>query len=1429
MSSKMKVKEGGRTVFFMLRRTAEGSNAEIMANDDGSRRVGVWSDKEEELSFRQEDPERAPTFDASVKKNLEYRESGQFSLAIYRDGKLELDGEGTPLDVGDVSSSSTAGNIAIGCDPTGKNCFSGSISLLYLIKEAKTKEEIDTYQKEVIDSNMLGRCNEELGYHAIEGFPENEILTCEHGHFPPKIIVCEDDLDIAGLVVEGEVKDISKTGAQHTVVCDESRGFRSTDGREKEFVSCIDTQWTDITLKCARSRDYSPLVLPGKETLRCVNGLWTPRSLRCERPCPEYDATATPQYEVQKPSGAAPFPHGTAMKVMCAGNRTDTRGNTEMTNYCYKGNWPEPVLDCQYACPAFPDLGPGHEISGSGATHGSSRVLSCSEGYSDVANPDDSASSETVYCSFGKWGAVGVQCKASCKELDLKYPMEDKSKSETAVTHGTRKTVGCKGEDDKNEEIVCVDGKWSLHEIKCSFKGTAYPDPGPAYSYEYSNISHASLASGGDHNEVVIKCADGFNSTNPDKQEETLGFISSIGQWQDRTLICEAVCEPYLPPSSLYEVVPDPEGEEKKISTDLRSGASRFVQCKFMGCDASKYVLQLARLVTVSEGDDKNPPEVSLNSAYTLVDGNENVLIGKSAEGSYAIVGCGNGYVHTSGTGEEKVECINGHVPEVTLKCESTCPVFHSPCKHGKTCQYRVEGQGEGPGDKRTITCGSGFAPVAGPDSEEVECIDGDWTPFTIKCDALCPKFEASEGNVQVLSDVEEADIKRHGGNESAVSLLAHTKGGAVVEVGCDNTNNFGAASGIDQEELMCSHGAWSKQGVRCQKGCNDPPHFSFPLENAEDGTDTYKGQSYGSMRLGKCMEPTRTTGDFKSVLPFDTEPLYCREGKFSYPHIECAIACDGSHTGIAAFLDTLHLDSPRFKIEAPEKPVPYGGVVNISCIEGYSDSTGETKDQLRCAAGGKYVAPSLECEAMCTELPKSDSRRVIWDTSEGSLLHGATRRIDCAFGMEAIGGPLTGSQQVVCRAGLWNSPTKACAESCDEGAHGSKMQKMCHETESSVTTPKTLDITCLDGEYPADVVECEKNCDFSQVDVPEGVMIMGDVGQGRNGQNVTAVCNDSYVSVSEMMKVESVFCWKGLWDTIELRCMRKCEKIEAPEGYVFHYEENDRTLSVHCEKGFHSPNNKHAESKQHVKCLNGKWAEIGLSCQPELILRERKLSAESSYVIWNPQREGSYDSNPHYNLFVRRPLMAFPSTPEDKVKGIGMFYSLGDFFSEDGEQPEEGPFIAAGMVVAPDSFELVWQSDEKPSRTLLEPEYTVLGEEASELLPNDHNSLTLWRGVPPKGFVCLGLVASREKHSPSKDSMRCVPNRCMHVLPKEDTELVYELTPKVRIMRPKSGPDVADDVKKLAWLHAVPFQEKEEEDFKEFRTLKLDCLHMEL
>ena len=128
-----------------------------------------------------------------------------------------------------------------------------------------------------------------------------------------------------------------------------------------------------------------------------------------------------------------------------------------------------------------------------------------------------------------------------------------------------------------------------------------------------------------------------------------------------------------------------------------------------------------------------------------------------------------------------------------------------------------------------------------------------------------------------------------------------------------------------------------------------------------------------------------------------------------------------------------------------------------------------------------------------------------------------------------------------------------------------------------------------------------------------------------------------------------------------------------------------------------------------------------------------------------------------------------------------------------------------------PVDFKLIWSTVDNECENCIPPE----------------NSFSIWRPIPPKGFVSLGDLVMPGDNKPDNDSIRCIPEKCVQELPVQDNSSVWNEKGFQKKEKPgiNSKTNIKSYTKKVS-IWPLGITEKEEEisniSFKKIDPLRI-------
>ncbi|CEM07649.1 unnamed protein product [Vitrella brassicaformis CCMP3155] len=254
---------------------------------------------------------------------------------------------------------------------------------------------------------------------------------------------------------------------------------------EKTYITTTDR----VTPKASSSE---PAPLPFKGTI----GMGEFQKSLAKEDCPDLVPLDVPEEagQVYNVTGRGTR-DGSTRTITCTPTYEPVGATIPQTVTCDNGRWlpprNTPFVLCRKPCKEPPYNGTQYLISGVGEDHGSTRTLSCNDGFVRAQGKDP----ETVKCNNGKWATpglvceVGVGCPKGGPRLGANYTVAGSGQSEDDV-----RTVKCAGGyapapgSPSQRQVRCDGRKWVPTEldIRCvarSFQQVkADPAPFPVWA-----------------------------------------------------------------------------------------------------------------------------------------------------------------------------------------------------------------------------------------------------------------------------------------------------------------------------------------------------------------------------------------------------------------------------------------------------------------------------------------------------------------------------------------------------------------------------------------------------------------------------------------------------------------------------------------------------------------------------------------------------------------------------------------------------------------------------------------------------------------------------------------------------------------------------------------------------------------------------------
>eukprot|EP00388_Colpodella_angusta_P022263 GDKJ01056872.1.p1 GENE.GDKJ01056872.1~~GDKJ01056872.1.p1 ORF type:complete len:2350 (+),score=660.86 GDKJ01056872.1:313-7050(+) len=937
---------------------------------------------------------------------------------------------------------------------------------------------------------------------------------------------------------------------------------------------------------------------------------------------PASSTTSSPKTSFIHLKASPNVPHGSSVSVSCSPGFSSASLSTATSEMrCHDGEWQGGEdLKCLQQCPSFapPSIdgyvitaaAPADEqlISNSTSTsmientnstasapaansindHGSSRTISCAEGFQPVSSSSSSQSEEVVRCVNGKWQKPTLRCMKSCStppHYASLAPYQWTPPSSSAA-HGATGTLSCSPGYFPNgpfatQSVACLDGRWAEKALECKLSCPAdlpdlslvrssahlkvIPDsrrPNSFYSAPAANSTETAVLSyHGASYEVT--CQDGFNAISKDEREK---LFCINGVWQIPSKIsCKAPCNSQPPESSSKQFA--------VLGDGLIHGSTRKVTCK--------------PGFAVAQG----------------VSSQENILT-----------------------------CLDGKWTKSTLRCESGCGPFPSLDEDSYTIQTAPSNTttaavaaGTALGDVRIVSC------VSNPSlTQTVTCriseSGASWEPLALTCGVSCAAPILSSSTT-LTADVSSA-IKSSSNSTSGAVIDSYLSG-SQLHVRC--ADSYTATSGVSPAPILCtSAGKWTAPNLTCQKSCTSSPLLPRGVEIIN---------SYGGEVGGGARRRVACSKGYSDVTRVHEDDVFCSadKGQWTAPALRCEPVCANPmesdlgnlfvfnkndfdsfaiNTTLASNNNNISEGSEQHKITFST-----GSSLRLSCNgdNGFAPQSGSKEEgSIVCQIGGLWSLPGVTCGRRCeppsalldpirynstylTANPTSDDLIPTLSAAETGYQEGTIRVVSCAAGYSNAFFGIGDRAISVCSNGSWTQIDSLLCE------------PMCMNTPDS-TNP------VQGGKYMPAQKMTNKNADYSTF---------------RHLSTFEIACNSTANFFPDHVQTsENLQCIRGKWTEPTLKCMKSCGKFDLEE------------VAISEAAGYVIRSSSYNMSDVNVVPIGADWVEIG--CEPTHYSSGQDFDSErircsavsSTYdVDWEP-----------LTLTCRKNCEPYPATPASTV-----------------------------------------------------------------------------------------------------------------------------------------------------------------------------------
>ncbi|XP_073669159.1 regulator of complement activation group 2 gene 1 [Paramisgurnus dabryanus] len=603
----------------------------------------------------------------------------------------------------------------------------------------------DSTNKFLDGTNVTFECKS--GYEAID-LKASKIVTCVDTKWTNLELKCKG---FCGLPEFGEnVKQATKLDTNKfpdgsTVEFECKSGYKAADLKASKFVTCMETKWTDLKLKC---EDEAPASGWNKEHLVGVwvcLGLWLHRmgcnvwynivalflflaksahvSAQCTQPAIRDNMKLLDEYIL-----TTSFSDAAQVKYECIPGYVPVNLRASRTITCQGNQWSDLALECtRKSCGSPPDFPNGRYDIPQGISFGDTITGVCNEGYMLTSR----ISQRT--CRSNGWDGRAPECEAViCLSPPIIENGRNDDQPDTQYEYGMVVSYRC------NDGLTLI-GSATLH---CSQDGTFSPEPPKCISvscekpdvlngYRYAGKAPPYTM----NNFIDYKCNEGYEMKGDGH------IVCTEKGWSPEPPQCIAYCT--TPVFEGHVTISKPNDSKNKfldgtnITFECQSGykptdvsASNQVTCK----DTKWTKLEL----TCKEafcGPPTFDGHVTISKPFDSTN--------KFLDGTDVTFECKSGYKPTNVNASKQVTCKDTKWTKLELTCkEAFCgpPTFDGHVTISKPFDSTNKFLD---GTNVTFECKSGYEAIDLKASKIVTCVDTKWTNLELKCKGFCglPEF----------------------------------------------------------------------------------------------------------------------------------------------------------------------------------------------------------------------------------------------------------------------------------------------------------------------------------------------------------------------------------------------------------------------------------------------------------------------------------------------------------------------------------------------------------------------------------------------------------------------------------------------------------------------------------------------------------------
>uniref|UniRef100_A0A0G4GIL5 Sushi domain-containing protein n=1 Tax=Chromera velia CCMP2878 TaxID=1169474 RepID=A0A0G4GIL5_9ALVE len=314
------------------------------------------------------------------------------------------------------------------------------------------------------------------------------------------------------------------------------------------------------------------------------------------------------------------------------------------------------------------------------------------------------------------------------------------------------------------------------------------------------------------------------------------------------------------------------------------------------------------------------------------------------------------------------VACVDGIWTPPLIQCFKKCPDFPSLgdayVQSSAFSNFQVEGHLRH-GHTVTIECNSAAGYEAGrrsneirisKETEDIVCIDGEWSPRSLECSALCPVYEKPMSPYRLVT------------REDALPELR--KNGDAVKVAC--IEGASPVGGLKEEDVLCVGSQWAESLLECALDCPSADNFPFPPEFPKEHYELqFGGSHHGDKSSIKCKEGFGRPGA--------VEEVQCLFGAFEETSLPCDANCP--HFDVSSLGESKRLTSESASAHGS---VLAGASLTVECASGWTPAGAAAEETIVCR-DGQWTEASLEC----TKSRRLGSQKRLWkdiETAESQM-----------------------------------------------------------------------------------------------------------------------------------------------------------------------------------------------------------------------------------------------------------------------------------------------------------------------------------------------------------------------------------------------------------------------------------------------------------